>query len=69
MGSETMKQSALGPSVTGTGTGEGGERRREGEGAPGEEWEGARRGETDGREGRKSTAPDNGRQRLTTVPN
>ena len=38
----------------------------EGRGALGE---GLVRGETDGREGRKSTAPDNGRQRLTTVPN
>lgn len=38
-------------------------------GSPGEEWQGSVRGETDGREGRKSTVPDNGRQRLTTVPN
>lgn len=60
MGSETMKQSVLSPSVTGI------ETKGEGKGALGE---GLERGETDGREGRKSTALDNGRQRLTTVPN
>jgi hypothetical protein len=30
---------------------------------------GAERGETDRREGRKSTVPDNGGQRLTADPN
>jgi len=41
------------------------------EGRGDEEQGGAREegSETGGREGRKSTAPDNSRQRLTTVPN